>query len=176
MVGNADEAAYAAAACHYPPRGNRSVGPVRGVQARSSHRLEGLDDVACVVMVETAEGIRNVDAIAATPGVDCIYVGPGDLAIGLGLSAWGEDWTREEASLHAEAISRIVEACHRHGVTPGMHTGAGATANRYREQGFKTITVANDLGLLRFGGAIELAVARGEREAIAEPETVAVPS
>ena len=57
-----------------------------------------------------------------------------------------------------------------------MHTGAGATANRYREQGFKTITVANDLGLLRFGGATELAVARGEREAIAEPETVAVPS
>src|SRR5262245_37041478 len=62
MVGSAEEAAHAAAACHYPPRGVRSVGPVRGVQARSSHRLEGLDEVACVVMVETAEGLRNVDA------------------------------------------------------------------------------------------------------------------
>ena len=56
MVGTAEEAAYAVAACHYPPRGVRSVGPVRGVQARSSHRLEGLDEVACVVMVETADG------------------------------------------------------------------------------------------------------------------------
>jgi 4-hydroxy-2-oxoheptanedioate aldolase len=168
MVNNADEAGYAAAACHYPPRGRRSVGPVRGVQARSSHRLEGLDDVACVVMVETTEGIRNVDAIAATPGVDCIYIGPGDLAIGLGLSAWGEDWSPEEAAIHAESIRRILEACRRHGVIPGIHTGAGATANRYRQQGFQMITVANDLGLLRFGGALELAIARGEREPLPE--------
>src|SRR4051794_17100146 len=106
MVNNAEEAAYAAAACHYPPRGKRSVGPVRGLQARSSRRLEGLDEVACVVMIETADGIRNADAIAATPGVDCIYIGPGDLAIGLGLSAWGEDWSPEEAGLHAESIRR----------------------------------------------------------------------
>lgn len=166
MVDNADQAAAAAAACHYPPRGRRSVGPVRGVPAVSSHRLEGLDDVACVVMVETTEGIRNVDAIAATPGVDCIYIGPGDLAIGLGLSAWGEDWSPDEAGLHADAIRRILEACRRHGVVPGIHTGAGATANRYREQGFQMITVANDLGLLRFGGAVELAIARGERQAV----------
>jgi len=169
MVNNAEEAAYAAAACYFPPRGRRSVGPIRGVQARSSHRLEGLDDVACVVMVETSEGVRNVDAIAATPGVDCIYIGPGDLAIGLGLSAWGEDWSPDEASIHAESIRRILEACRRHGVAPGIHTGAGATANRYREQGFQMITVANDLGLLRFGGAVELAIARGERQPIPEP-------
>ena len=164
MVNNAEEAAHAAAACHYPPRGKRSVGPVRGLQARSSRRLEGLDEVACVVMIETADGIRNADAIAATPGVDCIYIGPGDLAIGLGLSAWGEDWSPEEAGLHAESIRRIMEACRRHGVVPGIHTGSGATANRYREQGFQMITTANDLGLLRFGGALELAIARGERK------------
>jgi 4-hydroxy-2-oxoheptanedioate aldolase len=166
MVANAEEAAYAAAACHFPPRGTRSVGPVRGVQARSSHRLEGLDDVACVVMIETADGVRNADSIAATPGVDCIYVGPGDLAIGLGLSAWSEDWSEAEAKLHAETIERIRAACLRHGVAVGMHTGDGATASRYREQGFQMITVASDLGLLRFGGGVELATARGEgREA-----------
>jgi 4-hydroxy-2-oxoheptanedioate aldolase len=169
MVDNADEAAHAAAACHYPPGGRRSVGPIRGIQARTSHRLEGLDDVACVVMVETSDGFRNVDAIAATPGVDCIYIGPGDLAIGLGLSAWSEDWSPDEAELHAETIRRVLEACRRHDVVPGIHTGAGATARRYREQGFQMITVANDLGLLQLGGAVELAIARGEREPIAEP-------
>jgi 4-hydroxy-2-oxoheptanedioate aldolase len=168
MVGSAEEAAHAVAACHYPPRGIRSVGPVRGVQARSSHRLEGLDDVACVVMIETAEGLRNVDSIAATPGVDCIYVGPGDLAIGLGLSAWGEDWSEAEARIHADAVERIRTACVRNGVAPGMHTGAGETANRYREQGFLMITVASDLGLLRYGAVEELSIARGARTAVAE--------
>jgi 4-hydroxy-2-oxoheptanedioate aldolase len=169
MVGTAEEAARAAAACHYPPRGVRSVGPVRGVQARSSHRLEGLDDVACVVMIETAEGLRNVDAIAATQGVDCIYIGPGDLALGLGLSAWAEDWSDAQAKLHADAVARIREACVRHGVAVGMHTGSGATAGRYREQGFQMITVISDLGLLRFSGAAELAIARGETQPSPEP-------
>ena len=161
MVGSSDEAAHAAAACHYPPRGGRSVGPLRGSLARASKRLEGLDEAACVVMVETAEGLRNVDAIAATPGVDAIYVGPGDLGLGLGMSAWSEDWTTDEARIHAEAVAAVLAACRRHGVAPGIHTGDGATARRYLDQGFLMVTVANELGLITNGGRAELALARG---------------
>ena len=168
MVGSAEEAAHAAAACHYPPRGSRSVGAIRGTMARSSQRLEGLDDVACVVMIETAEGVRNADAIAATPGVDAIYIGPGDLAIGLGLSAWGEDWSHEEARLHNDAIERILAACVRHKVAPGIHCGDGATAGRYVSRGFLMVTVASDLGLLGTGGRAELAKARSERRPAGE--------
>ena len=84
MVGSAEEAAAAADACHFPPRGHRSVGPLRGAFVRASDRLDALDEAACVVMIETEDGVRNVDAIAATPGVDAIYIGPGDLALGLG--------------------------------------------------------------------------------------------
>jgi 4-hydroxy-2-oxoheptanedioate aldolase len=160
MVGSADEAAAAAAACHYPPRGARSVGPIRGSMFRNSQRLEGVDDVACVVMIETAEGVRNADAIAATPGVDAIYIGPGDLALGLGLSAWGEDWSHEEAQLHNEAIERILAACRRHNVAPGMHTGDGTTAAQFVARGFLMVTVISDLGLLGSGGRTELAKAR----------------
>jgi 4-hydroxy-2-oxoheptanedioate aldolase len=169
MVGSAEEAAHAAAACHYPPRGQRSVGAVRGSMARTSHRLEGLDDVACVVMIETADGVRNVDAIAATPGVDAIYIGPGDLAIGLGLSAWGEDWSHEDAKLHNEAIERILAACGRHDVVPGIHCGDGATAGGFVARGFLMVTVASDLGLLGNGARAELAKARA-RDASPEPE------
>ena len=160
MVGNADEAAAAAAACHYPPRGRRSVGPIRGSMFRDTSRLEGVDDVACVVMIETAEGVRNADAIAATPGVDAIYIGPGDLALGLGLSAWGEDWSHGQAKLHNEAIERIVAACRRHGVAPGIHTGDGTTAGQYVARGFLMVTVISDLGLLQSGARAELAKAR----------------
>lgn len=172
MVGSPEEAARAAAACHFPPGGSRSVGPLRGSLLRGHHRLEGVDQAACVVMIETSDGVRNVDAIAATPGVDAIYIGPGDLALGLGLSAWSDDWTPEEASIHAEAIERIRTACVSHGVAPGIHTGDGATANRYLEQGFLMITVASDLGLITQGGAAELARARGTADAAAQPAAV----
>jgi len=161
MVETAEEAAAAASACHYPPAGRRSVGPLRGAFARASDRLDALDQAACVVMVETEEGLRNVDAIAATPGVDAIYIGPGDLALGLGLSAWSDDWTPEEATIHADAVERIRSTCLRCGVAPGMHTGDGATARRYLDQGFLMVTVANELGLISAGGRAHLAVARG---------------
>jgi len=141
------------------------VGPLRGAFVRASDRLDALDEAACVVMVETADGVRNVDAIAATPGVDAIYIGPGDLALGLGLSAWSEDWTPDEASVHAEAVERIRSACLRHGVAPGIHTGDGETARRYLDQGFLMVTVANELGLVSSGGRAQLAVARGETPA-----------
>ncbi len=161
MVGTPEEAAAAAAACHYPPRGQRSVGPLRGTFVRASDRLDALDQAACVVMVETSEGVRNADAIAATAGVDAIYIGPGDLALGLGLSAWAEDWSVDEAKVHAQAIERIRDACLRHGIAPGIHTGDGATARRYLDQGFLMVTVANELGLITNGGRAELALARG---------------
>jgi 4-hydroxy-2-oxoheptanedioate aldolase len=172
MVGSPEEAANAAAACHFPPGGSRSVGPLRGSLLRGHHRLEGLDQAACVVMIETSDGVRNADAIAATPGVDAIYIGPGDLALGLGLSAWPDDWSREQAAVHAEAIDRIRTACVRHGVAPGIHTGDGETANRYREQGFLMITVASDLGLIAKGAGDELAKARGTTDAPARPAAV----
>ena len=161
MVGTPEEAAAAAAACHYPPRGDRSVGPLRGAFVRASDRLDALDQAACVVMIETAEGVRNADAIAATPGVDAIYIGPGDLALGLGLSAWSEDWTPDEAKVHAEAIARIREACLRHGVAPGIHTGDGGVARGYLEQGFLMVTVISELGLIIGAGKDHLATARG---------------
>jgi 4-hydroxy-2-oxoheptanedioate aldolase len=162
MVGSAEEAARAAAACHYPPRGGRSIGPLRGSLLRASKRLEGLDEAACVVMVETAEGLHNVDEIAAAPGVDSIYIGPGDLGLGLGMSAWSDDWTTDQAATHAAAIATVLAACRKHGVAPGIHTGDGVTARRYLEQGFLMVTVANELGLITNGGRAELALARGE--------------
>ena len=161
MVDTADEAAEAVAACHYPPRGRRSVGPLRGPLLRASRRLEALDEAACVVMVETAAGLRNVDAIAATPGVDAIYIGPGDLGLTMGISAWSEDRTADEAAAHAAAIASILAACLRHGVVPGIHTGSGRAARGYLEQGFRMVTVASDLGLVTGGGRTELDAARG---------------
>ena len=159
MVNNAAEARRAVAAFRYPPRGSRSAGPVRPQHVMGGSPEE-LEAAACVLMVETNEGLANVDAIAATPGVDAIYIGPGDLALGLGLGWDSESRTASGNRAHAAAVERIRDACERHGVTPGIHVGDAETSFRYVEQGFRLITVASDIGLIAGGAAATLARVR----------------
>lgn len=71
-------------ACSYPPRGTRSYGPTRAAALRGGDNRR-LEDAACLVMIETAAGVAQADAIAATEGVHGILVCPTDLAISLGL-------------------------------------------------------------------------------------------
>jgi 4-hydroxy-2-oxoheptanedioate aldolase len=82
MVSTAEDAERAVAAIRYPPRGIRSFGPVR-----RWYSPEGAAEGAlCIVMIETAEAISNLDAIAAVPGLDGLLVGPVDLALSLGFA------------------------------------------------------------------------------------------
>src|ERR671916_44092 len=86
LVNNAEDAARAVAACRYPPRGVRSYGPVRAAGVIGSRDPEELGGGGlCLGMVETREALERVDEIAATPGLDGIYIGPSDLALSLGL-------------------------------------------------------------------------------------------
>ncbi|MBO0679055.1 hypothetical protein JRC04_16440 [Mycolicibacterium sp. S2-37] len=81
MVSTAAEAAAAASAMRYPPHGERSYGPV---QTTAGDGFTPHDGPLLLVMIETAQGLAEVDAIAATPGVDGLFVGPIDLALGIG--------------------------------------------------------------------------------------------
>jgi 4-hydroxy-2-oxoheptanedioate aldolase len=159
MVNNRAEAERAVSAFRYPPRGTRSAGPLRAMWSMGSDPVD-LDKAACVLMIETKDGLANLDEIAATPGVDALYVGPGDLALGLGMSWDSSRWSPSEAEAHASAIERIRRAAVRNGIAPGIHVGDGATSARYIEQGFQMLTVASDLGLITVFGAPELALAR----------------
>src|SRR6185436_14030698 len=103
LVNTAGEAAHAVTACRFPPNGTRSFGPNRATIAMESLDPRIIEDVACIVMVETAEGLANVEAIAATPGVDAILIGPSDLALGLGL---GYD---DRTEPHRVAVQRILD-------------------------------------------------------------------
>jgi 4-hydroxy-2-oxoheptanedioate aldolase len=158
LVNDAEDTARAVAACRYPPEGMRSYGPVRAagvIGTRDPEELGG--EVLCLVMVETREGLERVDEIAATPGIDGIYIGPSDLALSLGLPPT-LDIQRDE---HAEAIDRIREACRRNGIAAGIHSPDGEWARRHAEAGFEMVTVATDATLLRGATLRELTVARG---------------
>ena len=159
LVNNAEDAARALAACRYPPQGMRSYGPVRAAGVIGSRDPEDLaGEVLCLVMVETREALERVDEIAGTPGVDGIYIGPSDLALSLGLQPT-LDVTQDE---HVEAVGRIREACHRHGIAAGIHSPDGEWAKKHAEDGFTMVTVATDAALLRDAALREVSVARGE--------------
>ena len=86
MVSNPEQARKAVAACRYPPKGERSNGPARAAIVMGTRDQKALGDgVLCLPMIETREGLEKVEAIAATPGLDGLYIGPSDLAISLGL-------------------------------------------------------------------------------------------
>jgi 4-hydroxy-2-oxoheptanedioate aldolase len=159
MVETADEAARAVTACRYPPAGTRSMGPLRSMITMGSFDPVDLGQVTCLVQVETARGLANVDAIAATPGLDGIYIGPSDLGLSMGLFEIDHDPAQQVT--HARAIEQIVESCQRHGIVPAIITANGAGTRKRLAQGFRHITVTSDLALIGEGGARELAVAMG---------------
>ena len=84
-VGSAAEAETLVRACRYPPAGMRSYGPARALLYSGAGYFEGANDtVLAIAMIETQDGLRNLDEILSVPGLDGIYVGPSDLSVSLG--------------------------------------------------------------------------------------------
>ena len=157
LVNSAEDAARAVSACRYPPQGIRSFGPVLAADVIGSRDPEKLGgEVVCLVMVETREALERVGEIAATPGLDGVYIGPSDLALSLGLPPTLEIMEGE----HEAAVRRIREACHEHGIAAGIHAPSGEWARRHAQAGFDLITVASDAPLLRMAAGQEMAAAR----------------
>ncbi|MSQ42043.1 MAG: 2,4-dihydroxyhept-2-ene-1,7-dioic acid aldolase [Dehalococcoidia bacterium] len=157
LVNNRAEAERAVAACRYPPRGIRSSGPARAtLYAGADYQRGANDEIACIVMIETAEALDHLDEIMATPGVDAAYIGPSDLAYALGLEATGDN----SDPRHAEAVRRIFEAAKRHGVAPGIHTGSVAFTTRYLQMGFQMVTLGTDRGFMSARASADLAAVR----------------
>jgi 4-hydroxy-2-oxoheptanedioate aldolase len=158
LVNNAAEARRAVAACRYGSKGMRSYGPARAGMLMNSGDTAVLgDEVLCFVMVETRQGVDNVEEIAATPGLDGIYIGPVDLAIGLGLTPAVE----KTEEIHVNAVARIRETCKKRGIISGIHCISGMSAAKRVNEGFGLVTFTKDTLLLQAGIKQELAMAKG---------------
>ncbi|MGO9495535.1 MAG: HpcH/HpaI aldolase family protein [Solirubrobacteraceae bacterium] len=163
LIDNAAAAVRAVDACRYPPHGHRSYGPVRAELLMGSAAPDVIGgDALCFAMIETRDGIDNVDEIAETPGLDGLYIGPNDLALALGLPprAIAVDPGEDRRAL-SDAIERVREACAANGLIAGMHCAAGQAAAKYANDGFKLLTVAVDTNLYKSTIRRELDTARG---------------
>lgn len=151
MVSTPEQALLAAQATRYPPHGIRSYGPVRNYYGATNSAAEPL----CLVMIETAEAMQNLDAIAATPGVDGLFVGPVDLALSLGLGA-----ALQMPQRVLEAIDEVIAACRRHGKISGGAALGAPNAKQLMDRGLQFITLSSDAGFIRRGAAADVALAR----------------
>jgi 4-hydroxy-2-oxoheptanedioate aldolase len=162
MVNSAEEAQAAVEACRYAPDGIRSYGPLRANVALGPGYYAHADEVLCIVMVETRQAVEQVEEIVSVPGVDAVYVGPADLSITLGLPPAPD----QSDEVFGEALARIVDACRRHDVVPGI-AGNAVTAPKRLAKGFGFVEVASDIGLLGVGGRRALDEVRPATDAAA---------
>jgi 4-hydroxy-2-oxoheptanedioate aldolase len=153
LVNTAAEAAAAVAACRYPPVGMRSSGPLRAaLYGGPNYQAEANGEIVVLAMIETKEGLANLDAICATPGLDGIYIGPADLSYALGLPPRGDN----PNPLHMETCDRIREAAHRHGIKACLHCASAAFAAGGVKRGFDLIMLTSDVASLTAGARRQL--------------------
>ena len=98
-------------------------------------------------MIETADGMKNLKDIVATPGLDGVYIGPADLTLGLTGRKYPTGFDREEPEM-IEAIREILARAHEAGIKAALHCGNSAYAARAIGWGFDMVTLLNDVRLL----------------------------
>lgn len=154
FIQNAEEAQAAVAATRYPPQGVRGMaGMSRGSRfGTTPDYLRTANDGICVVLqLETPQAIVNLEAIAAVPGVDGLFVGPGDLSGAMGYVG---------QLTHPEVMAAMADAARRAnaiGMPIGSVGGNAETVAAYRAAGYDFLAMASDLGLLMRGlqGALQ---------------------
>ena len=153
MINTAADAAKAVAACRFMPTGMRSAGPVRALQLHGPDYFSKADgEVIVFAMIETQDGLANLEAIAATPGLDALYIGPADLSYALGLPPKADNTD----PLHLETCNRILDAAHRNGKKAAMHCASAAFAAGAIERGFDMVMLTSDFHSMIAGARKQL--------------------
>ncbi len=166
MINNRQEAERLVAACRYAPAGMRSYGPARGLLYGGADYFDNAnDEIVVLAMIETLEGINNLDEILATPGLDGIYVGPNDLALVLGARP-GTDLTDPRC---VDAIAHILARAKAHSKLAGIFCASGAVGAIRRRQGFDLVTLTHE------GSYVAQAAKAAIAAANTEPDPAAVP-
>jgi len=153
MVNNADDARKAADAMRFPPIGKRSWGWGRAARYGANYTEQVDNEVFLAVQIETKTAVDNAEAILSTPGVDGCWIGPGDLALSLGL----HPRDRFTSDVHAEAVEKVLQACKNTGKFPGFATSGPKEAMALAARGFQFLTVGSDAGFILQGIAQQMA-------------------
>jgi 4-hydroxy-2-oxoheptanedioate aldolase len=147
-INSADEARAAVTCARYPTAGTRSV----YFPQRSMNR-EGLlgyagganSNVIVALQVETADCIKNIDEIAAVPGVDILFLGQNDLCMSMGLYEKYEFPHMYTSPELGAATEKLIAAARKDNVILGLFLFGTARVGEFLDKGFSFISIGNDL-------------------------------
>src|SRR6516162_6013514 len=147
-INNAEEARQAVSCARYPTAGTRSVYfPQRSMNRQGLLGYAGAanENVIVALQVETADCIKNIDEIAAVPGVDMLFLGQNDLCMSMGLYEkyeFPDMYTSPELN---QATEKLKNAARKNNVILGLFLFGTSRVGEFLEKGFPFISVGNDL-------------------------------
>jgi 4-hydroxy-2-oxoheptanedioate aldolase len=154
MINSADDARRFAASMKYPPLGERSWGPSLALPRRGNPDAQGWlknanSDTISFAMIETRQALDALDDILEVPGIDAIFVGPGDFSI-----AWSNgdriDTMLEEMMPAIEHIGRrVLDA----GKLTGIFAVNPSISGRYVDMGYRFIALGTEAAYMALGAA-----------------------
>lgn len=142
LIETVDDARRALAAGRYPPCGTRSAGGVRPLLAGINAMLEADRHVALGMLIETAAGVENVEAIAALPGIHYLFIGTGDLSLSRGTN---------DPDVIGRDCARVLAAASARGLPCGIFTADAQAARQAFRLGYRMAVSASDIELLKQG-------------------------
>ena len=148
LVDTAEQAERIVSFTRYPPQGRR--GAAFGFAHDDYQGGDVLDKMQAIhertlviCMIETRAGLENVDAIAAVPGVDVLWLGHFDLTNFLGIPG------NFSHPIYRDAVKRIAAAARKHGKSAGYMAASEALGREYLDHGYRMIASGTDQGLLQ---------------------------
>ncbi|MGE0099884.1 MAG: aldolase/citrate lyase family protein [Hydrogenophaga sp.] len=159
MIDTPVQAELVVKATRYAPTGIRGMGSALARasrwQAHAQYVHEANEQVCVLVQAETVEAMKNLDAIAATPGVDGVFIGPADLSASMGHP--GNAGHRDVQAAILDGIARIRAA----GKAPGILATTEPLARQWLQAGAQFVAVGADTMLLAAGATRLLAQYKG---------------
>jgi len=148
MIYTARDAGDFVSACRYPPEGIRSFGPIRAQLYQGKDYFHKANkEILKFAMIETAEAYKNLEAIAAVPGLSGIYIGPFDLTVSMGF--------RETANFGDKKLLDILErtltVAKNGGIKTGIYTVRTEDARLVKRMGFDLVSCGSDTSILQAG-------------------------
>ena len=146
MINTVADARAFVSATKFPPLGERSWGPQRamtlaGVTDAKAYLRDANENIVTLAMIETKTAMDNLDAIAGTPGIDVLFVGPSDLSIGLSN---GAELDPHSATVET-ALDKIVAAANKAGKIAGLYCANAQRAVACAKRGIRFLAVGSDL-------------------------------
>ena len=156
-VDSAEEAELAAKFTRYPPTGTRGVNSIRAgaYYSRSAEYFQAANqEVMCIAQIESREAVGNVEKIAATAGIDMLFIGANDLAMALGQpgNPTGPDFDA--------ARQAVLAACAAAGKPAGIFAMGTKLARQYVAEGFRFIAIGNEVKFFTQSAALTVGMLR----------------